>query len=262
MSLTAAPEFLPRDGSSISTITVKTFDSNGAAKPNQRLYITASAGTLPASEVVTGADGSVTFDYIAPGLNENIERVAISATPIQNTHLQNANPRYVEILVSGPAIPVASFNFSPATPAAVRAGHTRRDHVGPERQAVSLDSARICGRFPDGSTDDERIVQLRFQNQGPQTVTLLVTAPSGTFSSISRTINGWCSGGADGDADLLADEPARRQRSELHCDGHGRSTARPSTATTGTSVAAQASRRRPPGRIRRRLRPHRARRIW
>ena len=139
MSLTAAPEFLPRDGSSISRITAKTFDSNGAPKPNQRLYIATNAGTLPASEVVTGADGSVTFDYIAPGLNVNVERVAISATPIQNTHLQNANPRFVEILVTGPDIPVASFNFSPSSPAQVRDGHTRRDHVGPEQQAVSLD---------------------------------------------------------------------------------------------------------------------------
>ena len=39
MSLTAAPEFLPRDGSSISRLRPEhRFDSNAAPKPNQRLY--------------------------------------------------------------------------------------------------------------------------------------------------------------------------------------------------------------------------------
>jgi PKD domain len=187
MSIAAAPEFLPRDGSSISTITVKTFDSNGVPKPNQPLRITASAGTLAASQVVTGPDGSVQFSYIAPGLNENVSVVTIAATPIQNTHYENANPRLVEILVSGPAIPVASFNFTPPAPA--------------QFELVTLDastsalSGRQCGdvctylwTFPDGSTDDRRIAQKRFQTVGLQTVSLLVTAPSGTFSSTSRNI--------------------------------------------------------------------------
>lgn len=188
MSLTAAPEFLPRDGSSISRITAKTFDSNGAPKPNQRLKLDANAGTLPASEVVTGPDGSVTFDYIAPGLNVNVDRVAISAIPIQNTHLQNANPRYVEILVSGPDIPVASFNFSPAAPA-----QYELVTFDATTSALSLRQClAICSylwTFPDGSTDDERVTTFRFSNRGPQIVTLLVTAPAGTSSTVSRTVN-------------------------------------------------------------------------
>lgn len=187
MSITAAPEFLPRDGSSMSTITVKTFDSNGKPLPGQRLMVEATAGTVSSSQVVTGADGSVQFTYIAPGLNENVSVVAIFATPIQNTHLENANSRIVEILVSGPDIPVASFNFSPAAPA--------------QFELVTLDastsalSGRQCGSvcsydwtFPDGSTATGRFVQKRFQNTGPQVVSLLVTSPSGTFSSVSRSI--------------------------------------------------------------------------
>jgi hypothetical protein len=187
MSLTAAPEFLPRDGSSMSTITAKTFDSTGKPLAGQRLHLETSAGTLSASEVATGNDGSVQFTYIAPGLNENVSLVTISATPIQNTHLQNANSRYVEILVSGPDIPVASFNFNPPTPA--------------QFELVTLDAStsalsfRQCGSvcsydwtFPDGSTATGQFVQKRFQNQGPQVVRLLVTAPAGTSSTVSRAI--------------------------------------------------------------------------
>jgi PKD repeat protein len=187
MSLTAAPEFLPRDGSSISRITAKAFDSNGKPIPGQRLRVEASAGTLTASEVITGPDGAVTFDYIAPGLNENVSVVAVSATPIQDTHLQNANPRFVEIQVTGPDIPVASFTFAPPTPA--------------QFELVTLDAStsalsfQQCGDvctyrwfFPDGSDATGRIVQKRFSNVGPHTVTLVVTAPSGTSSSTSRTI--------------------------------------------------------------------------
>jgi hypothetical protein len=187
LSLTATPESLPRDGSSISRITARAFDNNGKALAGQRIRVEASAGTLLVSEVVTGTDGSVTFDFIAPDRNVNVDRVAIAATPIQNSNIANANPRFVEIVVSGPDIPVASFNFTPPTPA--------------QHELVTLDattsalSGRQCGSvcsylwsFPDGSTDDRRIAQKRFTSVGPNTVTLLVTSPAGTSSTVSRTI--------------------------------------------------------------------------
>jgi hypothetical protein len=187
MSIAAAPEFLPRDGSSMSIITVKTFDSNGAPKGGQRLRIEATAGLVSASEVTTGPDGSTQFFYTAPGLNENVSLVGVFATPIQNTHFANANSRIVEILVSGPDIPIASFNFSPPAPA--------------QFQLVSFDastsflSGRACGTacsydwsFPDGTTATGPFTEKRFQSQGPQVVTLTVTSFYGTSSAVSRTV--------------------------------------------------------------------------
>ena len=61
LSVVAAPEILPRDGSSMSTITVTAFDSNGQPKPGQRLILSATPAVEP-TEVVTGADGRATFD--------------------------------------------------------------------------------------------------------------------------------------------------------------------------------------------------------
>jgi hypothetical protein len=155
VSLFAEPEFLPRDGSSMSRITVRTYDESGNPKGGQHVHLEVNAGTLSATEVTTTADGSAVFNYIAPGINENVQLVRISATPITNQNLQNANPRFVDILVSGPDIPIASFNFNPAAPA--------------QFQQVSFDasttflSGRACGSacsyawdFGDGSSDGGR----------------------------------------------------------------------------------------------------------
>ena len=50
LSVVAQPEILPRDGSSMSSIIITAFDSNGKPKPNQQLILTADAGTLNAVE--------------------------------------------------------------------------------------------------------------------------------------------------------------------------------------------------------------------
>jgi hypothetical protein len=193
MSITASPEFLPRDGSSISTITVKTFDSNGTPTAGQRVHLETTAGTLSASEVSTGNDGSVQFMFIAPGMNESVNCgpvpscVRITATPIKDTNLQNANPRYVDIQVNGPDIPVASFNFSPSSPAQFAL-------VSFDASTTAL-SGRQCGSactykwtFPDGSTATEQFTEKRFQYQGQQAVTLTVTAQAGTSSTVTKTV--------------------------------------------------------------------------
>jgi PKD repeat protein len=187
LSIAAAPEFLPRDGSSMSTITVRAFDPDGKPLPGARIRLETNAGTLSATDVPTGSDGSLRVTYVAPGVNENVNFVRISAVPVKNETVQNANFKFVDIALSGPDIPVASFNFGPATPA-------RFETVTFDASTSALNGAS-CGSactyswdFGDGSTDTGRIASHAFQNQGTQIVTLTVTAPSGTYRSTSKSV--------------------------------------------------------------------------
>ena len=191
MSATAAPELLPRDGSSMSTITLRTFDSNGKPLPNQRLWVTADAGTLSADEVLTNANGVATLTFIAPGLNENVGVVSIFASPIQGTHLQNVNSRIVQIGLRGPFIPDESFTFAPDEDIVPFQG-VNFDALTPEQGKVRCGTA--CSYhwdFGDNTTNQPNSgqgVQHQFPAAGLYTVTLTVTTVSGTFGQSSKLV--------------------------------------------------------------------------
>jgi PKD repeat protein len=187
LQVTAAPQILSRDGSSMSTITVLARNADGTPMAGRRLRLDASAGTLTSSEVNTASDGKATATYIAPGQNEAVNVVTIFVTPVEAGDHANTHGTSLLIEVLGPDIPVASFNFNPAAPA--------------QFQTVTFDastsylSGSPCGTacsynwdFGDGSTATGRTTTHAFQSQGPQVVTLTVTAPAGTYRSTSRTV--------------------------------------------------------------------------
>lgn len=188
LQVTAAPQVLPRDGSSMSTIGVMARNADGTPMSGRRLRLIASAGTLTASEVNTANDGRATVVYIAPGQNEDIDSVTISVLPIEAGDVANTNGSSVRLEVLGPDIPAPDFTFDPATPA--------------QFELVTLDASTStlgsvpCGTacsyswsLPGGATDNRQVAQHRFQNQGPQVVTLTVTGPAGTFRTISKTVS-------------------------------------------------------------------------
>jgi PKD repeat protein len=190
LSVVAQPETLPRDGSSMSTISISAFDSNGQAKAGQRLILTADAGSLNTSEVLTGADGRATAMYVAPGPNERVSMVTVAAVPVGvgGGDFANVNARSVSIAVLGPSIPFASFSFSPTSPAVL-------DAVTFDASNSSLDGA-ACGsgcsyswNFDDGSTGTGLVLQHTFSSSGVKNVTLTVTSlAKNTSNSITRPI--------------------------------------------------------------------------
>jgi hypothetical protein len=194
MSLTATPELLPRDGSSVSVITAKTFDSNGKALANQRLVVQADAGVLSAAEVITDGNGVATFTFTAPGFNENVSVASVYATPIQSSHLQNANSRIVQILVSGPAFAVPSFTVKPTI--------SGEEDIPPISEPLTFDASATtylgvaCGGscsyswdFGDGSSlGSGQAVQHAFGSANVFTVKLTVTAPGGTTASVTKPV--------------------------------------------------------------------------
>jgi PKD repeat protein len=191
LSVVAQPEILPRDGSSMSLIVIAAFDSNGKPKSDQRLILTANAGTLTPTEVRTGSDGRATATYTAPGLNERVSTATIAALPVGvlGGDSANVNPRTVRIAVLGPSIPFASFSFSPTTAAVL-------DTVTFDANNTFLDGA-ACGSacsyswdFDDGSSTETGIVrQHTFTRSGVFNVSLTVTSLAfGTSNSSTRPV--------------------------------------------------------------------------
>ena len=190
LTMAAQPETLPRDGASTAAIRVTAFDANGRPKPEQRMILTASAGTLNPTEVRTGADGIASAIYIAPGVNERVSMVTITAIPVgvSGGDSTNVNARTVRIVVLGPSIPFASFTFSPTSPAVL-------DPVAFDATGSSLDGA-ACGAgcsyswdFGDGSSDSGLVVQHTFSSSGVRNVTLTATSlVHGTSNSVTRPV--------------------------------------------------------------------------
>ena len=190
VTVAALPETLPRDGSSMSSIVISAFDANGKPKAGQRMILSANAGTLNPTEVLTGTDGKASATYIAPGVNERVSTATITAIPVgvPGGDASNVNPRTVRIVVLGPSIPFASFSFSPTSPAVL-------DPVTFDASGASLDGA-ACGSacsyswdFGDGSSGSGLVLQHTFTSSGVFNVTLTTTSlVHGTSNSITRPI--------------------------------------------------------------------------
>jgi PKD repeat protein len=190
LTVVALPETLPRDGSSMSSIVITAFDANGQPKPGQRMILSANAGTLNPTEVLTGSDGKASATYIAPGVNERVSTATITAIPVgvAGGDASNVNVRTVRIVVLGPSIPFASFSFSPTSPAVL-------DPVTFDASGSSLDGSG-CGsacsyswEFGDGSSGSGLVLQHTFTSSGVFNVTLTTTSLAhGTSNSTTRPI--------------------------------------------------------------------------
>jgi PKD repeat protein len=185
--VTAAPQILSRDGSSMSTISVIARNPDGTPMAGRRLRLSASAGTLTVDEVNTANDGKATATYIAPDQNVAVDSVTIFVTPVEAGDRANTHSTSVRIEVLGPDFPVPSFNVDPETPA--------RFQPVTFNASPSTFGGVPCGAacsyawdFGDGSTDNRMVLTHPFQNQGAHIVTLTVTSPAGTFRSTTRVV--------------------------------------------------------------------------
>ena len=188
LQVSASPQILARDGSSMSTITVLARNPDGTPLNGRRLRLIATAGTLAQTEVSTTGSGMASTAYIAPGKNEDVNAVTIFVDPIEAGDRASTHSTSVILEVLGPDIPVPSFSFTPTAPAMFEL--VRFD------ASASTFGGQPCGSactydwtFPDGSTDTGRFPSKRFESQGPQLVTLTVTSPVGTYRSLSRVVN-------------------------------------------------------------------------
>ena len=186
--MTAAPQILARDGSSMSTISVTARNADGSPASGRRLLFAASAGTLLTNEVLTSSDGRAAVVYVAPGLNEPVSVVSIEVMPVEANDRAATHGTSILLEVRGPEIPVANFTFEP-TDAVVL------DLVSFDASSTRLANAP-CGAacsyswdFGDSSSGTGVGVSHAFSSAGVFNVTLTATSvTSGTSNSVTKAV--------------------------------------------------------------------------
>src|SRR5262245_52090431 len=136
LSVTATPDSVNRDGSSQSAIKVSAYDANGRARSGLSIRRDMEVGgkqqdfgTLSSRTIVTGADGSATTVYTAPGppppaAGGGTTIVTVVATPTgidaQASHSWGVDIRLVTpgVILPPADTPTAAFTVSP-TPVSV-----------------------------------------------------------------------------------------------------------------------------------------------
>jgi PKD repeat protein len=186
--VTAAPQVLARDGSSMSTISVTARNADGSPMAGRRLLLSASAGTLLTTEVLTANDGRASVIYIAPGQNEPVTAVTIQVTPVEAGDRANTHSTSVLLEVRGPDVPVADFTFAPEDAAVL-------DLVSFDASATRLgNNPCLAGctyswNFGDGSSGTGLGASHAFQSAGVFNVTLTATSvASGTSASSTKPV--------------------------------------------------------------------------
>jgi PKD repeat protein len=150
--------------------------------------LSASAGTLLASEVLTANDGRAAVVYIAPSQNEPVSAVEIVVTPIEAGDRANTHGSSVLLEVRGPNVPVANFTFAPGDASVL-------DLISFDASSSRLANAPClagCGYswdFGDGSSGSGLGVSHAFSSAGVFNVTLTVTSlAGGTTGSVTKPV--------------------------------------------------------------------------
>jgi len=188
LTVSAAPQVLPRDGSSMSTIRMVVREANGDPKARQRLRLLATAGSLNVSEVETDANGNASVLFTAPSMNQSVSVATVDVVPVVEGDLANTSPRSVRILLLGPDVPVAGFAFNPTDAKAM-------DLVSFDASATTMgDTACLAActytwDFADGNSGTGMGVAHSFSTAGVFNVTLTATSiATGTSNSITKPV--------------------------------------------------------------------------
>jgi chitodextrinase len=185
--MTATPQLLPRDGASQATITIEVTDADRKPAVGQRLLLSSTAGSLSASETVTGSDGRATVRLTAPPVNQGVDTAEIEATPV-GLNGQSSESRSVSIGLVGPAFPVPSIVMTPA--AAKRFEITNFDASGTTLGGAPCGSdCSYSWTFGGEGSASGQIVSYRFLNEGNYLVRLVVTSKDGVSQTKTLSVN-------------------------------------------------------------------------
>jgi hypothetical protein len=186
LTVTATPDILPADGSSVSLIKVSVRDADGKAKAGQRVVLSATNGLLSASEVTTATNGEATVQFIAPPNSVSSSNVVVFATPV-GVNLDNTNSQSASIGLTGVVVPSVSFTPSTTTPGL-------NSLVSFDASPTTINGS-TCGTacvyawdFGDGSSASGITTTHRFASRGAFVVHLAVTSPTGSISGADRTL--------------------------------------------------------------------------
>ena len=189
VTMSAAPDQLPRDGSSQSVVTITVRDETNRPIAGQRLNASSTLGSLSGSDVVTNANGPASVTLTAPVAGTVGNAALISVVPV-GTNAGNGVARTISVMLTGASNstrPTPSFTWTPTSPelnTAVRFDASATT----DENAPCFDACTYSWDFGDGSSGTGRIVNHTFAAARTYTVTLVVTDPAGTSASLARSV--------------------------------------------------------------------------
>ena len=184
---TASPDSLPRDGQATSLVQLFVRDYQDKAIGGQRFSLSATTGTLSATDVTTDSSGAATVRFTAPSVNTNVTAAMISATPIGNAGTVTSGSRTIVIGLTGPSVPVASFTWTPPSPG--RLDLVTFDATNTTVDGTScLDKCTYAWDFGDGTASADRITTHRFDNAATYSVRLTVSTSAGVTVNSTRSV--------------------------------------------------------------------------
>jgi large repetitive protein len=188
ISMRAAPDQLPRDGTSQSVVTLTARDSTSQPIAGQHLSLSLSStspsgAAISQAEVTTNSAGTATFSVTAPTEASTGDSITIFAVPV-GTNADNARERSISILVTptNTGAPTAAFVFSPASPDMGQP--VTFDASTTTDEGAACTSCGFTWSFGDGSTGTGRVVTHVFSAAGTYTVTLTAIDSVGTSSRL------------------------------------------------------------------------------
>lgn len=193
VTLTASPDQLPRDGSSQSVVTVTVRNETGQPVAGQRLALSASGGTLSASEVVTGSAGTATVTVTAPPSSTptSANGISVFATPVSpSNNTPTSTTRSISIALTGTrntTAPTPAFTVNPESPSLMET--VLFDANGTQDEGAACGNAcTYAWDFGGESTATGKVVTYRFLSARTYPVTLTVTDAAGTTATLTQNI--------------------------------------------------------------------------
>ncbi len=208
LATTVVPDHLTRDGSSQAVITVTARDETGQPKANVSLLLSmlcdstsggrlpVDVGTLSSGRLTTGQDGRATAVFTAPteadfivsycgSSTRNTANVYVDLTPISD-NVQNTVDREVQfVLIPDPQAPVASFSYSPTSPAIGDeiVFDASTSHAAPGRKLVAY-----YWQFGTDRTGSGMTISKIYGTAATYYVTLVVTDDLGQKGQVVRAV--------------------------------------------------------------------------
>jgi len=190
IDLSVDKDSLPRDGASATEVHVIARGPDGKVRAGERFRLSLSptnGGLLSEEEVVTRDNGVATVLFIAPEATLPIQRVTIGASPIGGNN-DNSRTQTITISLRGAAAPtLTDFLVSPAEP-------TQFGVVTFDASNAQLDGQPCRSRctfawtFGSEGTAVGETVTHKFEKQGIQMVTLVITGVDGVTTTLRKAV--------------------------------------------------------------------------
>ena len=192
VTLSASPDQLPRDGASRSTVTISVRNEVHQPVAGQRLAVSANAGTISASDVITDSSGNAVVTVTAPPSSTVVASsgMAIFATPVGTDSAPTSATRSIAIALTGvrnTTAPVPAFTMNPGDPSLLQS--VVLDASGTQDEgAACQDVCTYTWDFGGEAQATGRVVTYQFRTARIYPVTLTVQDAAGTISTLTQNV--------------------------------------------------------------------------